>query len=223
MHTDVCFSLIISSGFYFVDHQLSKRILFDIIWSSTDFKHLYMLPLSHPTNPWMMDFFVNPPHDNPSWVQVNGSSYTKEVILAQNTLMGLIIPNVTRYPTDSLRRWQLINPLWMRCSLQLIANLNIKKQYLRAMYEQGLSEGVIYFETKINLGGEFSIYVLNSSSEYIPTNGKQFLGDSGDLEVNIAMDLAKNFSMSNLDFVGHKRISCTYRQNSPELFRKKDG
>ena len=209
-----------SCGFQFADHQLSKRILFDIVWSSPDFKHLYMLPPSHSTNPWMMDFFVKPPDANPSWIQVSGSSYTKEAILEQNTLMGLITPNVTRYPTNSGGRWQLINPLWMRCSVQLISNLNIKKRYLQAMYEQGLSEGVIYFESRRNLGGELYIYVLNSSSEYIPTNGKQFLGVGGDMEVDIAMDLARNFSMLHPDYVGHKRISYTYRQNSPALFKK---
>ena len=56
------------------------------------------------------------------------------------------------------------------------------------MYEHGLSEGVIYFETTRNLGGEESIYALNSSGEYNSTNGKQYIGIGGDLDVEITME-----------------------------------
>ena len=87
------------------------------------------------------------------------------------------------------------------------------------MYEHGLSEGIIYYETRRNFGGELPIYILNSSSLYNSTNGKQFLGSGGDLEVEVAMEQASNFSKLHSEFVGHKRISYTYRQNSMENFK----
>ena len=69
------------------DHELSKRTLLDIIWNSTDFQYLYMLPEDHPENPWMLDFFTEAPSSD--WINVASSDYTKEEILAHQTLMGM--------------------------------------------------------------------------------------------------------------------------------------
>jgi hypothetical protein len=29
-----------------------------------------MLPENHPTDPWKLDFFVNPPESSPAWIKV---------------------------------------------------------------------------------------------------------------------------------------------------------
>lgn len=51
-------------------------------------------------------------------------------------------------PSDSAKRWKLANKVFGRGSTGLVVDGAMKKQYLRAMYEQGLSEGVFYFETR---------------------------------------------------------------------------
>ena len=74
--------------FLFLDHELSKRTLLDIIWDSDDYQNLYILPEDHPTSPWKLDFFTNPPLENPPWRRVSDSGYTKEEILEKQTLIG---------------------------------------------------------------------------------------------------------------------------------------
>lgn len=179
-----------------------------------------MLPPNHPTSPWKLDFFVDPPKADP-WIKVSDSNYTKEEILKQQTLLGILSENATRYPTDSGMRWKEINVLWDRGSTQIIANINIKKKYLEAMYDVGWKQGIIYFETRKNLGMSERIYELDHTGNSSATNGKKFFdedGQSGDKDVEIAEELVKNFSEIHREFVGHRRISYSFRQNPMSTF-----
>ena len=60
--------------------QLSKSDLLDLAYVSKDFEHLYMLPGDHPTDPWKLDFFINPPETEPTWVNIAKSNFTKQEV-----------------------------------------------------------------------------------------------------------------------------------------------
>lgn len=194
-------------------HDVSRKILLDIVWNSYDFEYLYMLPPEHETSPWTLDFFVNPPSSDPPWINVkdNADKYPKETILKHMTLLDILSATATRYPTDSSIRWKEMNTLWDRASM-LTSNMRIKKKYLLAMYEQGLAQGVIYFETRKNIYEE--IYHLDTSPKYSGTNGRRYLNPNGDEEIKFVMELAKQFAETHPEFVGHKRISSAQRQSS---------
>jgi len=215
---------------FHADHDTSKRILLDIVWDSPDFNNLFMLPPPHP-RAWTLDFFIEPPVDNPAWVRVQSSNYSKEEILKYQTLLGVLSADAKSHPTDSGIRWKEINPLWGRGSTQLIANINIKTKYLQAMYEEGFKQGITYFETRKNLGKAERIYRLDEGVNYTMTNGKNFLDENGDLDVQITQEVSRNFSALHPEFVGHNRISYTTRfidsekfnyemQNVVDLYRK---
>jgi len=199
------------------DHELSKRQLLEIIRNSTEYEYLYMLPEDHPTDPWKLDFFVNPPTTSPAWIKVKDSTkYSFESILAHQTLMGILTDTATRYPTDSERRWAEINPLWGRGSTQLVANYNIKFKYLEAIYQHGLNEGVTYYEARKNFGPAERLYVMDPSGANNATNGKKFLDQGGDLEVDTTLKLVENFTRDHPEFIGHRRISYTHRMGGIE-------
>lgn len=65
------------------DHQLSKRTLYNIVWNSTDFQHLWILPENHTTAPWTLNFFINPP-PNEGWVRVQDDPYYSLERVLQN-------------------------------------------------------------------------------------------------------------------------------------------
>ena len=91
-------------------------------------------------------------------------------------------------------------------------------KYLDAILRQGLDEGVQYIETRKNFGAEERLYRLNSSA--VETNGKQFLDDTGELDVKIALDLVEKLREEDSSFIGMNRISYTHRQNSFEVIRE---
>ena len=51
-----------------------------------------------------------------------------------------------------------------------------------------------------------------------PCNGKKFLDQSGDLDVQIALNASKKFAQTYPEFVGHKRIYYAFRQISMDDF-----
>ena len=72
------------------------------------------------TNPWKLEFFVNPPEGEP-WVNVQSSTYyTKEKILEKQTFMSVMDEDAKRNPSDSSQRWVQMNTLWERGSDQQI-------------------------------------------------------------------------------------------------------
>jgi len=122
------------------NHELSKATLLDIVWASPDFPHLYILPDDHPTEPWKLDFFVTPPPGQ-GWMQVSTHpTLNQSTILKHQHLIGILPEEAERYPSDSDLRWTAMNTLWGRGSTQLIANINIKRLYIRALYESALGE-----------------------------------------------------------------------------------
>ena len=192
----------------FSDHDVSRKVLLDIVWNSPDFQYVYMLPPTHPTSPWKLDFFTYP--ISSEWINLKDTNaYTKEEILRHQTFIGVLSLNATRYPTDSGQRWKEMNVLWDRVS-SLISNLPIKKKYIEAMYELGLEQGVIYFETRKNIYEE--IYFLDPSPRYYSTYGRRYLDPMGDREIRVIMSLSRSFAKKHKEFVGHKRISTVQRK-----------
>ena len=137
-----------------------------------------------------------------------------------NTLLGLMTTNASNNPTDASQRWTLINPLWERASVQLISNINIKNQYLLAMFNQSLSEGITYLETRRSLGWELPLYKLDKSGASNETNGKSFFDFTYEYEVQVAKETARQFMESNPRFIGHRRISYAVRFMDFEMFDK---
>ena len=66
--------------FFFPDHQLSKRAILELVYASEDFQYLYMLPGDHPSDPWQLDFFINPPETQPAWLNIAESNYTMDEV-----------------------------------------------------------------------------------------------------------------------------------------------
>jgi len=193
---------------------VSRKVLLDIVWNSPDFQYVYMLPPTHPTSPWRLDFFVNPPSNE--WINLKATgAYTKEEILRHQTLIGILSEDAKRYPTDPGIRWKEMNVLWNRSS-DMISNLRIKEKYIEAMYEIGLEQGVIYFETRKNIYEE--IYVLDPSPQYNSTYGRHYLNPMGEEEVGHIVRLSRNFAKKHPEFVGHKRISSAQRRSSFKKF-----
>ena len=101
-------------------------------------------------------------------------------------MAGILDDFAKSRPTDSALRWRHLDTLWDRGSTQIITNINIKRPYLRALLQQGLENGVTYFETRRHLGPDETIYVLDP--DYSENNGKRPLGDA-DLDVNITQQV----------------------------------
>lgn len=194
---------------YVADHQLSKRTLLEICWASEDFENLWIQPENSPDHPWMLDFYINPP--SADWVRVNDSGYSMEEILPHQTFIGIMDSEAKKYPTDSGERWRQMDPLWVRGSTQLIANIAVKEKYLEAMLLQGLDEGVQYLETRKALAGDGRLYRLNPLEEFNETFGKEFIDEDGEEDIKLAIDLIEKLKVEHPEFIGFKRISYSHR------------
>ncbi|KAK2148037.1 hypothetical protein LSH36_519g01009 [Paralvinella palmiformis] len=202
------------------NHQLSKKTLYDIVWASEDFQYLYILPEDHPTTPWTLDFFINPPPGQ-GWTKVmNHPNLTKEMIEQHQTLIGTLSAEAKKYPSDSAMRWDEMNRLWDRGSTQLISNIKIKPLYLRALYESALDEGVQYLETRKNFGAAEMLYELSSDPEYEPTYGKKFLDTNGELDINLTINVTREFIGERPEFIGHRRITYSTRFSENDAIRQ---
>ena len=201
-----------------IDHLVSKKTLLDIIFNSTDFPYLYVMDENSTTNPWKLEFFVNPPEDQP-WVNVKSSTYyTKDKILAKQTFISVMDEEAKQNPSDSSLRWAQINPLWDRGSDQLIKNKVIKREYINALLKSVLAEGVQYVETRRDL---VSMYELSTDPKYKSTNGKKYLGDkNGDEEIEFVTKLVDEFIKENPSFIGIKFIIHLRRFSTKETVEK---
>ena len=134
--------------------------------------------------------------------------------------MGVLSVKSSRYPSDSGLRWKDINVLWLRSTAQLVANVNIKIPFLRAYYQQGFDQGVTYFESRKNLAYYplEELYMLDTNPAYNESNGKHYLDLNGDRAIDLTLDLIKNVSLENPDFIGHRRISYSHRQLPSDIF-----
>ena len=140
---------------------------------------------------------------------MQNSSYTKERILEKQTLLGVMDDKAKKYPTDSDTRWRQMDQLWDRGSYQIINNIKIKREYIKAMLNTSLEEGVQYLENRIALDG--ALYVLDPDPKYASSNGKRLLDNNTDTELNLTISVIEEFIRDNPDFIGMKRIIYSVR------------
>jgi adenosine deaminase CECR1 len=82
------------------------------------------------------------------------------------------------------------------------------------MYATGLDQGLIYHETRKNMGSAgCGLYVMDCSGASASTNGKKYLADPL-CDLHLGQEAPANFSANNPYFVGHKRISSSQRQGA---------
>ena len=199
-----------------VGDEVSKKIVLDILFASTDFKYLFITTENHET-PWSFDFFTCDP--GPGWVKVSHSGLTKEHILQHQTLIGVMDEEALANPTDSSVRWRQMDPIFDR-TYGVIHNIKIREEYLRALYRTSLSEGVQYLETRKPLGA-FLMYEMNENAT--ETCGKHYLEtpeNSGYLEISKTLEILREFIKENPSFIGHKRITRALRIFPVETMRK---
>jgi adenosine deaminase CECR1 len=136
------------------------------------------------------------------------------MIQEKQHLMGILSDEANRYPSDSTIRWDLMNTIWGRGSTQLIANIKIKKQYITALYDTALDEGVQYLETRKNFGPSEMLYELSLDPEYNATYGKKYLDTTGDLDIQLTINTTKEFISEHPEFIGHRRIMYSTRYSN---------
>ncbi len=88
---------------------MSKRKLYEIVWNSPDFEHLYILPADHATSPWKLDFFLYPPPGQ-GWVKVkdNLEQYSLDIVYQHQVYVAPI------------RRYQVIAIFVTNCISSLV-------------------------------------------------------------------------------------------------------
>ena len=170
------------------------------------------------SNPWKLEFFVNPPEGEP-WVNVQSSTYyTKEKILEKQTFMSVMDKDAKRNPSDSSQRWAQMNTLWERGSDQLINHKEIKRQYIKELLKSALEEGVQYVETRRFL---YQMFEMSTDSQYKATNGKKYIGDKdGGEEIEFVTMLVDEFIQANPKFIGLKFIIQMRRFESKKEIQK---
>lgn len=90
---------------------------------------------------------------------------------------------------------------------------------MKAMYEESMREGVIYMETR-RLYGPTTLYELDFTGASSATNGKRYLNSNLTFEIDMMLDLIKQFQSENPQFVGHKTIASAFRSKSRVEFQK---
>jgi adenosine deaminase CECR1 len=143
----------------------------------------------------------------------NQQIYNRTTLVNHYHLIGILDDYARQYPTDSRKRWELMDTLWMIASAQILSNLPIKIRYLEELYKHSINEGVTYLEPRKHLGsGDELLYVLDNSPEYEETNGKRYIDPDGQLEVEVTLEVVRNITALYPEFIGHKRIMYTQRQ-----------
>ena len=133
--------------------------------------------------------------------------YEHQILMSDEVLSD----EAKRYPSDSRLRWRDINPLWERATTQIIANIKIKRAYLRALLEDSLDENCQYIEGRKHFGESEWLYELDPSAEYNETYGKKFLDTTGELDVNITREVVEEFIRDHPEFIGLTRITYSLR------------
>ncbi len=202
---------------YFSDHEVSKRTMLELIFNSTDFFEYLHMTTNDSVTPWILDFFVNPPSDG-HWIKIKDSQYDIDDILKYQTLINVLDDEAKRFPTEPSLRWQNMNPLWDRAATRLVSNVEYKKVYLKAMYEQTLKEGAQYLETRKNFGEAEMLYEIDPTDT--TGDGKKYLDNNeGALEINITLQVLEEFQKVHPEFIGHRRITYSVRVLDPEVIK----
>ena len=183
--------------------------MLDLILTSDQKDHLY-IKAKEPKK-WTLDFYITPPS---GWVQVTSDpiTYSKDNLLKHLTMLNVIDSYAEENPTDSMKRWDLLNPLFSRAGSHLVKNANFTPIYLYAVFESAFNESVQYLEARAHGKG---LYVLDPSPEYNETSGKHYIdNDDGDLWVKTVQKVLNDFRADHPDFIGYREIIAGYRRGN---------
>ena len=199
----------------FTDHILSISKMLDLILNSNQKDNLYIK--TQEPNKWTLDFYITPPS---GWAQVTSDpvTYSKDNLLKHLTMLNVMDSYAEENPTDSMKRWNLLGPLFGRAGSHLVKNANFTSIYLYAVFESAFNESVQYLEARANGIG---LYVLDPAPEYNVTNGKRYIDNSeGELWVQTVKNVLNNFKARHPEFIGYREIVAGYRRNSPAAVRE---
>ena len=189
--------------FYFFEEQVgSKRKLLDIVFESEYFQHLFVKETG--ADKWSLNLFLNPP---PGWAKVKDNpKYTRDILAKNLHLIGVLSDEAKRYPTDSGLRWKDIGPLWFRTS-GMYSHVEVRKAYLKLVFDTMLEEGVQYAEPRKFLGGG-RLYVLDPDPKYKATWGQRLVDEEqGGYELRETIRFIEKYKQENKDFIGMKYIA----------------
>ena len=153
--------------------------------------------------------------------QVKERGIKKEDILKNSNFVDASTYNISGRATDSTTRWQFFNKLVDRAGSNIINNIEVKKKYFSALYNESLSEGITYLETRRSYSPK-SLYELDFSGNSSKTYGKKYLNTDTDFsrEIGMVLSTIKEFKEENPRFIGHKTIVAAVRGKSQKDFQK---
>lgn len=160
---------------------------------------------------WALDFFVTPPT---GWAQVTSDPirFSKDKLLQHLTMLHVLDTYAEENPTDSMKRWDLLGPLFGLAGSHLVKNANFTSLYLQAVFETSFAEGVQYLEARAYGIG---LYVLDPAPEFNKTYGKHYIDDSdGDLWIKTVQREIQIFQAKHPDFIGYREILAGNRHSS---------
>ena len=189
-------------------HFVSRRKMIDMVFDSEHLQHFYVKESG--SNAWNMGFYLNPPS---GWVKVKDNpKYSRDILTNQLHLIGVLSPEAKRYPTDSHQRWRDINLLWSR-GMGIIEYAPLRNEYLRAMFDTMLDQGVQYVESKRPLGAR--LYVLDAHANYTSTGGRRIIDEEGgEYEIKETIKFLKEYSANHTEFIGMKNTIYTSRRRA---------
>ncbi len=159
-----------------------------------------------------MDFFVDPPADQ-QWERVQDrEEYTKANLVRRLNYISCL-QDMTAKPLayDSVTRWGQTASIWSSLTA-VIANLNVKKKYIRAVLEESVDEGVVYLEARKSFNDRERLYVLDPDPKYKATHGKRYLEEvAGSTEIAVVQEVVDEFKRSHPEFVGYRRLIQSVR------------
>lgn len=197
------------------DHILSISKMLDLILSSDQRDNLYV-KVQEPYQ-WTLDFFVTPPR---GWIRITDDPvmFSKSNLLQHLTLLNVLDSYAEENPNDSMKRWDLLQPLFGRAGSHLVKNANFTPVYLEAVFEAALNENVQYLEARAHGMG---LYVLDSAPEYNKTHGKHYIDDmDGTLWIQTVQRELQRFQAKNPVFIGYREILAGYRRDSISNVKK---
>ena len=190
------------------DHMFSISKMLDLILISDQKDNLYIK--TREPYKWTLDFYITPPSD---WVQVTSDpvTYSKDNLLQHLTMLNVLDPYAEENPTDSMKRWEILGPLFGRAGSNLVKNANFTPVYLEAVFEAAFNESVQYLEARAHGMG---LYILDPASEYNKTNGKHYIDNAdGDLWVTTVQKVLNDFRAKHPEFIGYREIIAGYRRD----------
>ena len=197
---------------FFEDQVGSRRRMLDIVFESEYFQHLFVKEAG--ADKWSLNLFLNPP---PGWAKVKDNpKYTRDILAKNLHLIGVLSDEAKRYPTDSSLRWRDIDPLWFRPS-GMYSHVEIRKAYLKLVFDTMLEEGVQYAEPRKFLGGG-RLYVLDPDPKYKATWGQKIVDEEqGGYELRETIKFIEQYKQENKGLIGMKYIITTSRAFSKQL------